>query len=65
MSTRPTIRARNVGIFFRYPRHAKRGELISDRENAVERVLPILYELTVDVVLAGTFVWTTVFVSVP
>jgi hypothetical protein len=24
-----------------------------------------LYELTVDAVLVGTFVWTTVFVNVP
>lgn len=31
----------------------------------MERVLPILYELIVDVVLVGTFVWATVFVSVP
>jgi hypothetical protein len=31
----------------------------------MERVLPILYELIVDVVLVSTFVWATVFVSVP
>jgi hypothetical protein len=31
----------------------------------MERVLPILYEIIVDVVLVSTFVWATVFVSVP
>jgi hypothetical protein len=31
----------------------------------MEGVLPILYELIVDVVLVSTFVWATVFVSVP
>jgi hypothetical protein len=31
----------------------------------MERVLPILYELIVDVVLVSTFVCSTVFVSVP
>jgi hypothetical protein len=36
----------------------------------MQRVLPILYELIVyelivDVVLVSTFVWATVFVSVP
>jgi hypothetical protein len=38
---------------------------LRDWEAIMARVLPVLYGMIIDAVLVGTFVWTTVFVSVP